>query len=105
MGIKPHPEEGKQRGEALISSPWLPTAGCVGTAPSCARGCRLGIRKRFLTRRVAKHCDSLPRGGGCPTSVSVQGHLENALRNLLELLARPEAVRQLEEMIMEVPSN
>jgi len=63
----------------------------------CQRGFRPGIRKHFFTERVVKHWNRLPREVvDAPSLSAFKRHLDTALNNMLQLLVRPEMIRQLD---------
>ena len=58
---------------------------------------RLDVRKHLFAKRVIKHWNRLPRVVvDVPRLPVFKRHLDNALFNMLELLDRPEVVRQLD---------
>ena len=70
--------------EVLISSPWDPAIGRVGTVQSCARGGSDLMLGNISLLRVVKHWNRLPRDVVDAPSLSVfKRHLDNALNSML----------------------
>lgn len=88
------------------SFPWDPVPAHVGMAQSCApqKRFRLDMRKHFFTQWVIKPWKRLLREVVSVLSWSVlKSLLDNTLNSMLLILVSPEAVRQLDSMI--IPSN
>ena len=86
------PEKRGVETEVLTFSSWYTVIGCMGIVQHCIRG-GSDTKKIFLTERVFRHKNRLPREMADASCLSVfNRHLDNALNYMFSILVSTKIV-------------